>query len=202
MRTSFLPSIVLLFGLAAADLVPALPAHVPLARPQPRAEGNDMLGKRGYCPLNYDYCFATNGDAICQAVDEVCCQLATGTDPFTCPLDHPYCCGADLATGIYYCGADSSCGSDGFLNAPTAQKPTESTGVAGPTKTAEAAPSAASNPPKLQSTGGNSPQPTGGNSLQPTPQATSNVNSGGAIGMDKGVSLAGGVVLAVVVGIL
>ena len=80
------------------------------------------------------------GDAVCQAMDEVCCQLITGTDPYTCPLTHPYCCGADLDTGILLCGSESTCGATDFFTAPPAIAPTETTGVAGPTKTAKAAP--------------------------------------------------------------
>jgi hypothetical protein len=128
--------------LASCDVVPALERHTPETRPQllgrsPHTSINN-LGKRQFCPSSYGFCIANNGDTVCQAFDEVCCQLTTGSDAYTCDALHPYCCGADASTGILLCGSSSSCGSD-FANAPNAAKPTEATGEAGPTKTAATA---------------------------------------------------------------
>jgi hypothetical protein len=136
--TSVLLSLVVL-SLTSAELIAAPSRRSPEARPQPRSEAHS-LGKRQFCPLNNDFCVSDTGDAVCQAMDEVCCQLVTGTDPYTCPLTHPYCCGADLDTGILLCGSESTCGATDFFTAPPAIAPTETTGVAGPTKTARPAP--------------------------------------------------------------
>jgi len=45
-----------------------------------------------------------------------------------------------MATGILLCGSDTTCGASDFFTAPPAVAPTETTGIAGPTKTANAAP--------------------------------------------------------------
>jgi hypothetical protein len=86
--------------------------------PQPRYASSDpdtrqSLGKRQFCPANYpNTCSAINGDTMCMAAAEVCCQRiaidGTGTYPFVCPKSHPYCCPADSA-GNPLCGSDSSC---------------------------------------------------------------------------------------------
>jgi hypothetical protein len=136
--TTSLLAVFLSFTLATADLIPAPHARAPETRPQARSV-NRSLGKRQFCPADNDFCLADNGDAVCQSADEVCCQLMRGTDPYTCPLSHPYCCGADQTTGILLCGSDDSCGTQDFFTAPPVVAPTETTGIAGPTKTARPA---------------------------------------------------------------
>lgn len=137
-------AVFLSFTLAYGDLVPAPHARAPETRPQARSV-NRSLGKRQFCPADNDFCLADNGDAVCQSADEVCCQLMRGTDPYTCPLSHPYCCGADQTTGILLCGSDDSCGTQDFFTAPPVVAPTETTGIAGPTKTARPAPQQTTN---------------------------------------------------------
>ncbi|KAF2204693.1 hypothetical protein GQ43DRAFT_468822 [Delitschia confertaspora ATCC 74209] len=139
--TTFL-SLFLTICFTTADLIPALQARTPESLPQLEARSLNInsLGKRQFCPVGFAFCTSNNGDTICQSASEVCCQLTVGTDPYTCPLDHPYCCGADQTTGILMCGNEETCAGAGnggnFFTAPAAAKPTEASGTAGPTKTA------------------------------------------------------------------
>lgn len=178
MKKYFLLSIFVSLGFARADLVPALPSRAPEIDLQARSELNPLLEKRQFCPFNYGICVANDGTAICGPIDEVCCQLEAGTAPFTCPLDHPYCCGLDLETGIFLCGADAMCGAAGFIKVTAGPEATQTTGVPASTKKATAAPSATRYP--------NSPQPT--------------MKTGEAVGMGTGKGLAVVAVLAVLIG--
>ncbi|KAF2679969.1 hypothetical protein K458DRAFT_109773 [Lentithecium fluviatile CBS 122367] len=189
MKKSFLLSILVPLGFATADLVPALPARAPETDLQARSELNPLLGKRQFCSLGYEICFANDGTAICTYSDDICCQLQTGTDPFSCPPDHPYCCGLDLTTGLFWCGADATCSVSGFIEVTTGLEPTETTGVSGPTKKATAAPSATQNP-----TSESSNQPTEGNTPQPT------AKTGAAVVMGTREDLVAVVVPAILVG--
>jgi len=65
-----------------------------------------LLVDRQSCPALT--CSSNNGNTICMAADEVCCQFL-GVDPFTCSLSHPYCCPPDKYSNQVSCGTDSSC---------------------------------------------------------------------------------------------
>ncbi|ORY04195.1 hypothetical protein BCR34DRAFT_604951 [Clohesyomyces aquaticus] len=131
-----------LFSVAAtAELIPALQPRAPSTHLDTRQSSNPLLGKRQFCDANYPYiCSAIDGDAMCMAASEVCCQrIATdGTFPYTCPMTHPYCCPSDSA-GNPQCGSDSSCAGGNNDLAPTHGLATQSSGVAPTKKTAAAA---------------------------------------------------------------
>jgi len=57
-----------------------------LIRAVPRAAIPELnsLTRRQFCPYSLEICFSGNGDSVCQEADEVCCQIADGTNPFTC----------------------------------------------------------------------------------------------------------------------
>ncbi|KAF2183271.1 hypothetical protein K469DRAFT_785843 [Zopfia rhizophila CBS 207.26] len=173
-------------SIASAEVIQVLDRRLPFDLSTPLKQRSDSpassaLRKRQFCPPSYGYCVANNGDAVCQSVDEVCCQVIStgGSDPFTCPLTHPYCCPPDPSTGILVCGSDESCGSGDFFSVPPAVKATETTGMAGPTRSA----------------GGN------GGGSRATPSAK---KEGGAVGMDRrcgAESVVAAALVALVVGV-
>jgi hypothetical protein len=110
---SLLSMLVFLTGhMALGDLILITPRT-----PTSSVYGN-IFNRRQDCAAA---CTANDGSAVCQAADEVCCQLASGTSPYTCPSDYPYCCPSDAATGTLLCGSDSSCGGQ-LVNGPTPTK--------------------------------------------------------------------------------
>ncbi|KAH8591563.1 hypothetical protein B0O99DRAFT_718819 [Bisporella sp. PMI_857] len=70
-------------------------------------ESLSLLSRDTKCPVAS--CASDNGDTICIAADEYCCQLAVGTNPYSCPPTHPFCCPADTTTGNLLCGTDAAC---------------------------------------------------------------------------------------------
>jgi hypothetical protein len=134
----YIPVFLPVLSLAAtitADLIPA---------PQPRyalshLDTRQSLGKRQYCAATYpSTCSAINGETMCMAAAEVCCQRiaidGSGTYPFVCPKSHPFCCASDSA-GNPLCGSDSSCKSSSSdvqnHGSATQSKPNEKNGGVG-----------------------------------------------------------------------
>jgi hypothetical protein len=96
-----------------ADLILAPQPRYASSHLDTRQSDNPLLGKRQFCSSAYPYsCSAVNGDTMCMAAAEVCCQRiaidGSGTYPYVCPRSHPYCCPSDRA-GNPLCGSDSSC---------------------------------------------------------------------------------------------
>jgi hypothetical protein len=129
----------LLFSLAVtADVVPAIRRDAASVHLDARQPTNPLLGKRQFCDVNYPYiCSAIDGDAMCMAPTEVCCQRigVDGTFPYVCDDTHPYCCPSD-ENGIPQCGSDDTCGAGAFEAAPTHELATQTTGVAPTTQAA------------------------------------------------------------------
>jgi hypothetical protein len=48
------------------------------------------LNRRQFCPYSLAICSSFDGQAVCQDIDEVCCQLADGTTPYTCSYLFPF----------------------------------------------------------------------------------------------------------------
>jgi len=82
-------------------------------QPQP---ANVLVPRQG-CPSGYNICLSNNGDGICAAAGDLCCQLVDGSSPFSCPSGFPYCCGYDAVYSLYICGSDQTC--SGPLQLPT-----------------------------------------------------------------------------------
>ena len=103
---------VLFFSIAVtADVVPALQRSAPQSYEDARQSINPLLSKRLICDSAHPYtCSAVDGDTMCMAESEVCCQriASDGTYPFVCDASHPYCC--PPKNGVPQCGSDSSCG--------------------------------------------------------------------------------------------
>ena len=152
-----------------ADVVPAQRRSLAETHLDTRQSNNPLLGKRQFCDSFYPYtCSAIDGDAMCMAENEVCCQrIATdGTFPYVCDATHPYCCPSD--NGVPQCGSDDTCGGSAFEAAPTQALATETTGVA-PTQTTAA--------------GGQQTKATNANAAKPTKTNAADhvkvLNSGG-----------------------
>ena len=109
-------SLILAANLAVADLI-LMSARSPI--------GNQALESRdAICPASYaGMCRSADGDAVCMAIDEFCCQLAIGTNPYVCPATHPYCCPSDASTGNMLCGSNVAC------SGPVQDGPSHSSGV-------------------------------------------------------------------------
>ena len=58
--------------------------------------------------------------------DELCCQLAIGTNPYVCPPTHPYCCPSDAKSGNMLCGSNALC------SGPVQDGPTHTSDTAPP----------------------------------------------------------------------
>jgi hypothetical protein len=52
-------------------------------------------------------CYSTDNEYVCATASEICCQLPSGTSPYTCPSDYPYCC--PTTSGSQLCGTTASC---------------------------------------------------------------------------------------------
>jgi hypothetical protein len=62
------------------------------------------------CPsTDAGLCYSDNGDSICMAASERCCQLTSGTNPYNCPSNYPYCCPENTVTGDLMCGTTAAC---------------------------------------------------------------------------------------------
>ncbi|KAF2178159.1 hypothetical protein K469DRAFT_718507 [Zopfia rhizophila CBS 207.26] len=136
-----LASLPLMLSFTVADLIPALRREPPETHLDTRQSTNPFLGKRQFCNAYYPYiCFAVDGDSMCMAADEVCCQVisTSGAYPYVCDVSHPYCCPSQ--DGVPMCGSDESCGGGEFEAAPSNPLATETSGAAATRKTAEAAP--------------------------------------------------------------
>lgn len=135
---------ILLLPLVAADVIPAIRRDAPKTHIDERQSNNPLLGKRQVCNQYYpDICFASNGNPMCMALDEVCCQVMTtdGAVPYVCPVTYPYCCPPQ--NGEPMCGTDMTCGSGSFEAAPSHPVFTETSGPKPTGKSASAAPTAA-----------------------------------------------------------
>jgi hypothetical protein len=165
MRTSTFISMLLpiLTMTVAADVVPAVRRSTAETHIDNRQSANPLLGKRQFCGASYPYvCSAIDGDAMCMAENEVCCQrIATdGIFPYVCDYTHPYCCPTD--NGVPQCGSDDTCGGGGFEAAPTQALATETTGVAPQTTTAAGGQSKATNASPAKPTKTNAANQVGG----------------------------------------
>ncbi|KAF1994466.1 hypothetical protein P154DRAFT_539536 [Amniculicola lignicola CBS 123094] len=115
MKSHIFATVLSFLSFTTAELVPALRWDSPGTKIDARQSKNPLLGKRQTCDLNYPLtCSAIDGDTLCMATDEICCQWisTSGTYPFLCAASYPYCC--PPINGMPQCGTDATCGSGGF----------------------------------------------------------------------------------------
>lgn len=77
------------------------------------------------CPAT---CTSNDGTSICIAAADICCQNS-GSNPFSCPTDYPFCCEDQL------CGNSATCSgpvvNDGGSSSSSSSDPKKSLGSSG-----------------------------------------------------------------------
>ena len=99
----------------AADVIPAVQRSAAEIHIDTSQSANSFLEKRQFCDAFCPYiCSAIDGDAMCMAKNEVCCQriVIDGTLPYVCDSTHPYCYPSD--NGVLQCESDDTCSGGGF----------------------------------------------------------------------------------------